>query len=295
MRFPFLSSKRITLNIEANSVRVLVAQGDAVEKWASIPLEPGLVEEGLLVQPQKVGEAIGQLFRTEKLPRGKVITCLSGARALSHTITLPKMEPTLLRNAVMYQAKREMPVPIEELVMAWQVVDSSERHQEIFVVGVPRDVMQAHLDALKQAGINPSAVDLKPLALARAVNRPTAVIGNLEADSIDILYMLDDVPLLMRSIAISEVGVPTTELRDRLVEELERTIRYYNDTNREHPVGPNTPIFLTGGVGDFLSLASALYGRLEYTLEPLSPPLRCPEGMPVEQFAVNIGLARKGI
>ena len=38
----------VSLNIEADSIRALVTQGKRVSRWGSLPLEPGLVKDGLV-------------------------------------------------------------------------------------------------------------------------------------------------------------------------------------------------------------------------------------------------------
>lgn len=43
----------VTLNISATSIRLLAVKGRRVNKWGSIPLEPRLVRDGLILQPKK--------------------------------------------------------------------------------------------------------------------------------------------------------------------------------------------------------------------------------------------------
>lgn len=295
MRLPPLFRRdTVTLVIEGSAARLLVVSGNAVKKWASVPLEEGLILEGVIQQPEKVGKAVGELFQREGVPRHNIITCTSGAHAVHRSFTLPSMRQEDLKSAVVYQAKREMPMPLEELVMTWQVLDYSERHYEVFVIGIPRDVIGAFMETLRYARVRPNAVDVKPLALARAANRATAIIGNVEADSIDIVYLYQHAPALIRTVYFPDISSSLIELGQRLADELQRTIRAYNDTNRLRPVSPNTPVFLSGGASDYFSLAEALYGSLEYTIERLNPPLTFPPHFPTEEYAANIGLALKG-
>ena len=39
----------VNLFIEDSAVKLLVARGRRVEKWAKLPLEPGLVSDGLIL------------------------------------------------------------------------------------------------------------------------------------------------------------------------------------------------------------------------------------------------------
>ena len=68
----------ITLNISNSSIRILSLKGRRIIKWGSLALTAGLVQDGLISQPEAVGEAIDALFKSTKLPKEKVITGLSG-------------------------------------------------------------------------------------------------------------------------------------------------------------------------------------------------------------------------
>lgn len=292
---PFSSDKDTTsLVIEQTAVRLLVTSGTSIKRWASAPLEEGLIVEGVVHNPEVVGKAIADLFHQEGIPSNNVITCVSGAHVVHKTFSLPRMRQEDLKNAVLYQARREMPIPMEELVMAWQTINVTEQHHEVFVVGVPRDVVGAFMEALRHGGVRPKAVDIKPLALARATDRPTTIICSIEPDSIDVVYLANYSPAIIRTVFFSDVSNSLMELGSRLANELQRTLRFYNDSNRLNPISPNTSVFLAGSAGDYFSMAEALYGSIEYSIERLNPPMDFPPDFPVEEYAANIGLALKG-
>ena len=72
------------------------------------------------------------------------------------------------------------------------------------------------------------------------------------------------------------------------------TVSFYNSQHTGFPFDPATPLFVTGQMSGDLALMEELQSRVEYPIEPLTPPLECPAHMPVSQYAVNIGLALKG-
>ena len=51
-----------TLHIEGSSVRLLAVRGGQVTQWGTEPLEPGLVQEGVVADPRAVGERIESLL-----------------------------------------------------------------------------------------------------------------------------------------------------------------------------------------------------------------------------------------
>ncbi len=132
-----LRSSIVTLNIEATSARVLVTDGRRVTHWGSVPLPPGLVKDGLIVAPAQVGSLIESLLVDRRLSRKRVIVSVPGMRSVPRILTLPKLKPSLLRDAIRYEAEREMPVPLEELNLFWKSLGGDGSVRQFFVVGVP--------------------------------------------------------------------------------------------------------------------------------------------------------------
>jgi hypothetical protein len=188
-----------------------------------------------------------------------------------------------------------MTVSEEDNYFHWQVLPTTTAQTRVFVLAVPKEPLSALLRALNQANIRPKNVDLKPLALMRAVNQRDAIIANCESNSMELVIVSDDVPVLIRSVFLGEGVVTQDYAVGRISDELGRTIVTYNEINKEHPLDPNVPIYLTGaaaaGVPFALNVA-ALTGR---TVQPLEAPLHAPEDFPLAEYMVNLGLILKVI
>ena len=63
------SKKFVTLNIEASSIRGLIADGKKIELWESIPLQSGIVRDGIVLEQEALGQAIDALFGRMNAPR----------------------------------------------------------------------------------------------------------------------------------------------------------------------------------------------------------------------------------
>jgi hypothetical protein len=193
------------------------------------------------------------------------------------------------------EVKRTMTVSEDDNYFHWQVLPSATPQTRVFVLAIPKEPISALLRALNCAGINPANVDLKPLALMRAVNQKDAIIANCESNSMELVIVSDDVPVLIRSISLGEGVVTQDYAVGRISDELGRTIITYNEINKEHPLDQNLPIYLTGAVASGVPFAlnvAALTGR---TVQPLETPIRCPENFPVAEYMVNLGLILKVI
>lgn len=290
-----LRAKEIaTLNIEGSSVRLLTVKDKTVQKWGDMPLEPGLIKEGLILDPRGMGLVIKNLFASQNAPKKDVIVSLTGLRAIPRFLTMPKISPHLLEEPIMREARREMPLALEDLYLFWQVIGEVGNQQRIYLLGVPRDLLDAQVQALAAAGIQPSVMDLKPLALVRAVNREQVIIADLEPDSLDVIVVVDSVPVIMRTFSLEE-GLGLKEKIERLADELTRTVKFYNDSHPEKPFSPATTVYLTGALMGDRAARNSFTKRVEYPVEVPNPPLEYTPDLPLAQYMVNMGLALKKV
>ena len=283
----------VTLNITTTSVRLLSVKGRQVEKWGSMPLAPGLIKDGLILQPKAVGAAISALFKSTKVPKQRVIASLTGLSYTYRILNLPRTRSALLGEAIQRSAKKEIPLPLEELYLSWQAINGKRDELDFFVLGVPRNLIDALVRTLKEAGVVPYLVDLKPLALARAANRGDALIVNLEPDYYDVVLVVNGTPTVMHTITPRGGGANLEDNIRRLADELSKTVKFYNSSHQQSPLSPTTPLLLTGELAADATASNLIQAEVEYPVEPLVPPLEFPSDLPIAPYVTNMGLALK--
>ena len=283
----------VTLNINATSIRLLSVRGGQVEKWGSIPLAPGLIRDGLILRPEAVGAAISDLFESTEVPKGRVITSLTGLPFTYRILSLPKEKPAVLHEAIQRGARQEMPLPLEELYLSWQAIDGGNDELDFFVLGVPRNLIDAVVQTLSVARMKSYLMDVKPLALARAANRGDAIIVDLEPDCFDIVLVANGVPTTMHAMTPRSKGASMEDNLRRLTDELSKTVKFYNSNHPENPLSPTTPLLLSGEVSADTTTSELIQAAIGYPVELLVPPLKLPPDLPVALYATNIGLALK--
>jgi type IV pilus assembly protein PilM len=289
------SPRIVTLDIEASFIRVLITKGRCVEGWASLPLAPGLVKDGLVGDTAALSSSINSLFALSEVPKKKVIASLTGLRSVPRVLSLPETKAPLLEEAVHRESKREMPVSLDELYLSWQSLGIKEDERQIFVLGVPRNLLDALAQALQQSRIKPYMMDLKPLALATAVGQSQALIIDLEPETSDVILVVNSIPVMMRTLTLKQEEVTPEDRIRQLTDELARTVEFYNGAHLDEPLDPATPAFVTGELSSDLELRDLLQSSIQYPVEQLTSRLKCPVDFPVSQYAVNIGLALKGL
>jgi type IV pilus assembly protein PilM len=288
-------AKKVTLYIEDTDIKLLVTEGKKrVEKWASLLLEPSLVSDGVILDEDRVADSIKELFELQGVTTKKVIVGLSGLNSIFRIISLPELPKALLPEAVRNEAGRVIPLPLDQVYLAYQPIPAPEGEMRLFLVAYPRNSTDALIGTLNKAGLKPQVMDLAPLALCRCVNMPRAIIANARLSYLDIVIMSDRIPQVIRSLSLPTDAVSLEDRLPVIAEELDRTIAFYNSSNPETPLDSSVPIFVCGDLAEAPDSWQSLAGKSEHPVSTLPSPLEFPPVFNPDQFLVNMGLALKG-
>ncbi|MEA3407286.1 MAG: pilus assembly protein PilM [Chloroflexota bacterium] len=285
----------VTVAFEAEELRFLTTQRNRVRKWGKVPLPTGLVSNGLVTSAVEMGKILDDLFEEQRLDRKRVITSVSALRYASRMITIPRVQAAVLQEAIVREAKKELPIPLDDLYLSWAPLPSAGEQQRVHLLGVRREFIDAQVQSLEAAGIRPFVMDLKPLALVRAVGESKAIIVNLETHTLDIVLVVDYLPAIIRTFSFVGEDVGRQGKRDRLRHELAQTIRFYNDGHGSAPVRPTTPVYVMGNLLGSPEAVSYMKGVLDRPVRLPRPPIGCPQGLPVPEYMANFGLALKKV
>ena len=288
-----MAKKVKTIFISDDAVNLLVVDGRHVKKWASLPLEPGLVSQGLVADEAQVADKLKELFKVVKESTGKVIAGLSGLNSLYRLISLPELPEAILPEAVKQEAARVIPVPLDEVYLSYQQIPSSSGETRVFLAAFPRNAADALHRTLQQAGVEPYIMDLAPLALCRTLDEPRAIIANTRLDNLDIIVMVDRLPQLIRTLSLPGETTSLSERLPTIIEEIDRTIAFYNSSHKEEPLNSTVPMFVCGDLAQAPESWQSLSGKLNCPVSILPSPVESAESFNPSEFMVNIGLAFK--
>ena len=127
-------------------------------------------------------------------------------------------------------------------IFNWRLLRKEDSQQVYYLVAVPKDAVDRFIESLRLAGLKPFRLELSGFALARAVEVETAVAMNVESDTIELIIMVEKVPLVMFTKSLEEIVPMGQEVSPFIVEELRRVIDYHNDRNPGAPLGSHIPI-----------------------------------------------------
>ena len=292
------NSRAMAFTIEGLAMKILTFSRKKIENWYSIPLNPNFVKDGLVISPDVVGRFIAEAIQEKGVPRNGALAALPSTGAASQVLSLPRVRGGKLGEVVVREVKRLMPGAVDVDYIYWQPFDNGivkGGKQSVYTLAVPKNGVISIVEACETAGIKLKGLELRPFALARAVNCKSGIIVHGEVDGSEIVIVDQFVPGLFRNIPVKDDKPGAEVAWQNLIRELPFTIDYYNRTHHDSSITAETPIYLSGGLsldlGAAQKLAQAAGG---HKVERVEPPPGCPENFPLEQYLVNVGLMLKG-
>lgn len=282
-----------TLYINDTCIRLMVTSGKRITKLADVPLDTPLNDINTEEEEAELVAKIKLLFKSNKISARKVILGLSGLHCLTRPVTLPELPKAMLDEAITREARRVLPVPLEQLYISWQTISASEGKIEAFMVAIPRQIADTLIRILNKAGFKPYLMDIKPLALARLAREASSIIVDVQSREFDIIVMVNRIPQPIRTVPFPEESQSVPEKILIVKDELKRTIQFYNSNNPDNLIQPNTPLLVSGELADEPELYEPLAQELGYQVYPLTSPLKCLKQLDPSHHLVNVGLALK--
>lgn len=186
-----MATRTIGLDVGTHAVRVAeVAFGrgrPTLTAFGQVALPYGAVEAGEVVDAAAVSAALRRLWKETGLKGRSVVTGIANARVVARVAEVPDMPDSELRSSLRFQVQDLIPIPVEEAVLDYQVVERVERDGQpmlrILLVAAHRDMVRSLLAALDGAGLSAARIDLVPFALIRAVHTDAFDLG---PDSVDV-------------------------------------------------------------------------------------------------------------
>lgn len=162
------------------------------------------------VEPEElVKEALAQFLSRNDVKGDKVAVSVTGQAGLSRFFKPPPVDPKTLPDIVKYEAKQQIPFPLDDVIWDYQRIGGSEVDglivdAEVGLFAMKRDAVYRALQPFNEAGIEVDFIQLAPLA---AFN---FVIKDILSD-VDIEEEIDpeNPP---ESLVLLAIGTETTDL-----------------------------------------------------------------------------------
>lgn len=196
-----------------------------------------IVSESHKGDHEQTAKMIKQVCRQAKITTTKVITALPAFSVFSSILNLPAMSKKDLTSAVKWEAKKVIPLPIEDMILDWKILEdipasksldqkgnseesdendiekeeknpkekgflkispkNKKQYTKILLTAAPKDLVKRYINIFKSAGLNLLSLDTESFALIRSL------VGNDKT-----AMMIIDIGSVVTNISVIVNGVP---------------------------------------------------------------------------------------
>lgn len=296
------SGGTVGLDIDGRYLAAAQVESGRIVRGVSVALPQGLVNDGEVVDRDRLADALKQFVAEAGLPKS-VRLGVTNQQIVVRVVELPRIEDEKQRNAaVRFQAAEAIAMPLDEAVLDHQIAGYTEApdgtpRMQVVLVAARRSMIEALLEAAKQAGLKPEGIDLDAFALVRTLATASATAAD---DTARVYCHLGGVTNL--AIAVGSACFFTRPLSavwddddagSRLADEIRLSIDYYMTQTQAKPVGEvvvsgpgSTDAELVESLGVHLGLPTTVAAPLG-TLDPSGVT----SGDDPHRFTVAAGLA----
>jgi type IV pilus assembly protein PilM len=139
-------------------------------KAATHTLPPDVVASGEVRDSEALATAISTFFQEADLPRKNVRLGIGSSRTGVRVFERPEVDdPRQLANAIRFRAYETLPIPIEEAMLDYHIVEEPNSHDRVLLAVAYRDLVDRFAATCAAARIELVGIDIEAFALLRAV------------------------------------------------------------------------------------------------------------------------------
>lgn len=207
--------KRTTVGLDIGSGLVKVAVIDhsrgtpELAKIAIAPLPADAIVEGEVMDPGLVADTIRAALQSVGTAPKSVVTAVGGRDVIIKRIQTERVKEAQARELMQWEAEQHVP-DVESVELDFQILDPDGEHADemsVLLVAAKRDLIEAKLRILSEAGVSAGIVDVDAFALHNAfeLNYPAAMRGlvglvNVGHEVTNINILDDGIPVLTRDL-----------------------------------------------------------------------------------------------
>lgn len=286
----FTQSRKVTVSLDGDVVRVVVLQGRRVISWATASAEQH-PENGHAGDPAggRYSECLRHLWKQLKIRGGRVVIDLPFQAPLIRYLHLPKMPKRYVNQSVVPEVAETIPFAIDEMDVSWQVYKNGTG-SDVFAVAVAKRDVDTQVKLIKEANISPRAAYSKAVALCHASGLTDGIVAHVGSSQAALLLIRHGVPRVMHQVNLPEKFAPVEELAERVSRAVEELAGYAETIGIGEEARP-LPVMLTGQVSRESPLTELFSAEQQRGLVTLTPPMIYPEHFNIDEYSINLGLA----
>lgn len=185
------------MDIGYGSVKVMQTGWDhtkqKVQGYGVTSFSSEAIQDGIIADPELLAKAVHEMFENHiigEITSRRVAIAVPASRTYNRPITLPKLSPKDLAQAVMLEAEQYIPLPIENLYLDYHITRKTDKEIELLAVASPKKMIDSYLTLTRMLGLDVVTIETSIGAGGRLFMQaeqsdiPTVLIdfGSISAD-----------------------------------------------------------------------------------------------------------------
>ena len=181
-----------------------------------------------------VADKINKICLEAGVENRNAISALPTFSVFSSIINLPKVAKNELVDAINWEAKKVIPIPLDEMTVDWRKIDDDSvkgDNMKVLLTGAPNSLVKKYMDIFAEAQIGLVSLEPESFSLIRALlggDKTPVLLVEIGASTTDITIIENNIPIFNRSIDIGGMTI-TAAVSKHLGVGLERAEQFKYD------------------------------------------------------------------
>ncbi|KKU87885.1 MAG: type IV pilus assembly protein PilM, nonfunctional [Microgenomates group bacterium GW2011_GWF2_47_9] len=182
---------------------------------------------------EKILPSLKALLKESGIKDKRAVVSVPESRVFSRIVAMPNMSDTELASAVNWEAEQFVPVPVNEVEIDYSVIHrppkgAGTQSMLVYLVAAPKKYLQALVDFLVAAGIEPVAVESEMVAVSRAfsfggmtgsslivhIGALSTVMAIVEGDALRFSYVMDSGGVALTRAVSQSLALPIAQAEE---------------------------------------------------------------------------------
>ncbi|MCK5416168.1 type IV pilus assembly protein PilM [Candidatus Parcubacteria bacterium] len=152
-----------------------------------------------------IAKIINEICGRSGIKSRNVVSALPTFSVFSSIINLPDIPKKDFDSAVHWEAKKVIPLPLEEMSIDWRELknNSDEKGNRILLIGAPRSLVNKQMEIFKEAKMNLLFLETETFSLVRSIvgnDESSIALVEIGATTSDVSIVDNGIPVFSRSI-----------------------------------------------------------------------------------------------
>jgi hypothetical protein len=276
---------RLAIDLSGPMIRILVGTPGGPMRCAEAPAPVGALRGGAVEDSGAVAKVLRQLVARAEVRETRAMIAANDSLASFRVLSIAKdlSEPKI-------ESLVEAQLPADGGRMGRKRIEVATNGDErtIYALAFDRPKVQSLAATVRLAGLEPTAIELKSLCVARSVNEPACLVLDLGSDPAEILLIDGNLPRIWHSFKV-DLESPDNVI-EKSVSALRSVLSFFKRQQGGGDFSADAPIFINPEQSLSSSAVAALENQIGHSVLALPAPHRVDPEIRHASFLACIGL-----